>query len=114
MALGTFTQNTRGKQGYGAPHALVDLSFAGDSSYPTGGTAGFQAAVRAKLSGAAITVLAVMAIDCKGYQVAYDPDNDKLKFYQGDNDNGADGPAVEVPNATNLSSVTFRVLVIGA
>lgn len=53
----------------------------------------------------------VVAGNPGGYQ--WDPDltNLKFKMRQGDNTNAAAAPGIEVPNTTNLSTVTGRVLV---
>jgi hypothetical protein len=86
------------------------LTFAGDTSYPTGGTLGFGAAVKAYY-GDGRQVLAVVGQDCGGYFVSYEPSTDALKVWKCA---GSAAPAVEVTNATNLSGVTFNALVISA
>jgi hypothetical protein len=88
------------------------LSFAADGAYPTGGSAGFQAAVRAALNKGNLEIVGVIPQDCGGYSVTYDKAADKLKVYTNDNDNVADGPGVQVANAANLGGVTFKVLVL--
>lgn len=110
MALGAITVSERVDIGGFARMDL--LSFAGDGSYPTGGTAAFQAAVRTALGVGNLEVVGVIPQDCGGYNAIYDKAADKLKVYYGDNDNSADGPQVQVPNTTSLSGVTFRVLVL--
>jgi hypothetical protein len=108
MALGTITVVAK-SQVNGLN--LDRISFPGDGAYPAGGTPGFQALVRTALAKGSVTVLAVAAEASGGYVVQYDTTNDKLKIYQGDNDNSADAPGIE--NATaNLSGVTFKLLVI--
>jgi hypothetical protein len=79
------------------------LTFSGDASYPTGGTAGFTALLQA-LFGDHRTPLAIISQDCGGYDAVYDPTNDKVKVYAANN--------TEVANATNLSAVAFKVLVL--
>lgn len=86
------------------------LTFAGDASYPTGGTLGFGAAIKAFYQDGR-QVLAVIPQDCGGYQPCYLPGTDALKVYES---NSAGDPMEEVANATNLSGVTFNVLVISA
>ena len=49
--------------------------------------------------------------DCGGYIAVWDPTNSKLKVYHYNYD-AADGPAIEVPNATDLSTVTVKGLLI--
>ena len=70
-----------------------------DSSYPTGGE---------PLGGISATGRKVHFAQAngRGYNFAFDYANQKLLVFQGDNDNAADAPGIEVPNATNLSTVT--------
>lgn len=94
-----------------APTFFDLMSFTGDASYGTGGFAGFGAAVKAFFKDSR-QVLAVIAQDCGGYVVAYVPSTDKLKVFE---QSGADDtPLDEVDATTNLSGVTFNVLVISA
>jgi hypothetical protein len=114
MTIGTITKQAASGGVGDQPSSMLfadQFSFTGDSSYPTGGTAGFEAAVRL-ITKDKRTVVAVLPIDCGGYLPQYDRTNDKLKVYQGDNDNAADAPFIEVANTTNLSGVTFKVLVL--
>ena len=108
MALGTVTSNVKAGQKPSAPVFADLVSFLGDDSYPTGGTAGFEALIQALLKDSR-DVIAVVMQDCGGYVPVYDRANDKFKVYE----EGADaGPADEVGNATDLSGVTFNVVVI--
>jgi hypothetical protein len=100
-----------------APVYALKLSIVGDSAYPTGGSAGFSAAVTAaakaatpslNITFAPADIFGVEAIDCFGYVPAYDDTNDKLKFYWCA---GSGAAMTEVTNATNLSGITFRVAV---
>lgn len=111
MALGTATLVDA--TGHSRRACFIDaLSFAGDGSYPTGGTAAFEAYVKAKLAVGAIDVVAVVGQDCGGYVPVYDKTADKLKVYYSDSNNASDGPLIEVPDTTALSGVTFHVLVL--
>jgi hypothetical protein len=109
MSIGAITlppvRNSSGKDFH-----FHEISFAGDTSYPTGGSAFLEPFRTAK--DATPTIIALVPIECGGYLPQYDASTGKLKVYRGDNDGGADGPLVEVANATNLSGVTFKVLVI--
>lgn len=92
------------------------VTFTGDSSYPTGGTAGFGAAIQAFFKDRR-QVLAVIGQDCGGYTVVYVPSGDKLKVYESAavaSTPDAAAPAAEVANATDLSGVTFNCLVLSA
>lgn len=84
------------------------VEFDGDTSYPTGGTADFEASMQAVI-GSGRELVAVVGQDCGGYVPVYDKANDKLKVYEA----AADGnPLDEVGNAVNLAAVKFNVLVI--
>lgn len=109
MALGLIT-NVEAVAGIG-PLFINRVTVVGDGAYPTGGSAAFQAALQAKI-GKGRTIVSMSPQDCAGYVVCYDHANDKLKVYHGNNDGVADGPAVEVPNATDLSGVTFNLVFI--
>lgn len=86
------------------------LTFTGDSAYPTGGTVGFGAAVKA-FYGDGRQVLAVIGQDCGGYVPVYLPGTDALKVYKCA---GSAAAMVEVSNAVDLSGTTFNALVISA
>lgn len=111
MAIGTVTRDNLMGQKASAPTMMDLVHFTGDSAYPTGGTASFKSKIR-DLANDNRQPLAVIGQDCGGYVPVYDHANDKLKVYYANNDGGADGPLIEVPNATDLSGVTFNVLVI--
>lgn len=107
MALGTATQNSKAGAVASAPVFIDDISFAGDSSYPTGGTAAFQDYIR---NAAGIkegrTILAV--IDVTGnatHYPVYNKATDKLMMF-------VRTTGVEVANATNMSGTTFRFQVL--
>jgi len=107
MAIGAITVSKR----VAAPGPLrADvITFTGDTSYPTGGTANFQALVRDALDVGAIDILAVVPIECGGYVPQYDEVTDKLKVYVSAAAASALG---QVANATSLAATTFKVLVI--
>jgi len=113
MALGTMTRAAA--ESVQSDDALFfdSISFLGDGAYPTGGSPGLDTLVQA-LVGDSRDIIAVIPGDCGGYVPAYVPGtlDGLLKVYQGDNDNAADAPLIEVPNATDLSSVTFTLMVI--
>lgn len=116
MAIGTFTlTSTRIGGKPSTPTIILPMTVVGDSSYPTGGTGGFMAAVKA----AAITagchlgpilktdIVGIIPKDLKGYQLGYDSSADKLIVYYFDNNGASDSAGIEVANATDLSAVTF-------
>lgn len=110
MALGTITKPTGKKSGANAGKVVhLTVSFAGDSAYPTGGTAGFTALVNAVSPKEAFTVIGVLNADAGGYMPVYDDVNDKLKVYRV---GAINSPMAEVPNATDLSAVTFRLVLV--
>lgn len=86
---------------------IADVDF--DSSYPTGGEP--LTAVNLGFTSRADLVIAEPAA---GYTFEFDHTNSKLIARQGDNANAAAAPSVQVPDTTNLSTVTgVRVLAIG-
>lgn len=102
MALGTGTVTGQYKKSATAPLDVIHLSFAGDDSYPTGGTANFQAYVRALLS-RDVTVAAVTKAAATGvYTAIYDIANDKLYV--------EDAAGSEVGNGTDLQATTFALV----
>lgn len=103
MALGPITSIVDGGFGTTGPLSAELINIVGDSAYPTGGTTGFQAKVRA-LYKSSWEVMAVIPQDCAGYQPCYDKANDKLKVFAL---NGS-----EVADTTNLSAVNFKVLLL--
>lgn len=107
MALGTPTlvtpESTKGDA------LFVDqMSFAGDDSYPTGGTLDFDALVKTAL-GDARNVVAVISGACGDNYAVYVPDAGatpgKLQVF-------VRSTGAEVGNSVNLSGVTFNVVVI--
>ncbi len=108
MALGTMTRQAFAG-GQADPVYFDLLSFAGDGAYPTGGTTGIEALVKA-LVGNTRTILAILPQNCGGYVPVYDEANDKLMVYgTGSGDKAA---LTEQDNNANLSGTTFKVIVI--
>lgn len=71
-----------------------------DSSYPTGG----ESVPRSLLG---LLKFDDVRIGPKaGYLFEWDDTNQKVKVYQGDNDNAADAPLIEVADTTDLSALT--------
>lgn len=108
MALGTFSRSDKTGQVPAAPTFVDRVSFLGDGSYPTGGTAGFAAKLQA-LAKDGRAPIAVIGQDCGGYVPVYDEANDKLKVYKSA---GSAIALAEVANAADLSGTTFNVIVI--
>jgi len=107
MAIGTITLAASGGGQPGSAFFFDRITFAGDASYPTNGMA-LEALLETKL-GKSITVLGVWQADkCGGYLPIYDHAASKVLVYQYPT---SIGPATEVPNTTNLSGVTFTLLV---
>lgn len=72
MALGTATAGAQAGQSASAPLRMIRLSFAGDDSYPTGGTLAFEAYVRAAL-GEFVTVLGVIDQSVGANELVFNP-----------------------------------------
>ena len=120
MAIGTITVGNRVGETVTDPTFHVAMSFAGDTSYPTGGTADFTASVVAavKAANAAksdanvrgrenLTVLYVIDNDCGQYVPFFDATNDKLKVLD-----GGSATRAEVANEEALNGTTFNVIVV--
>ena len=114
MAL---TFNLAGSFPNAAPRSNVEgatvevfCDITGDSSYNNTGTfatSGYQ------LSPANVGLTEILYLDVgslAGYLPHYDYQNQNLHFFQ---QSAATGKLTEVPNATNLSAVTGRLMVIG-
>lgn len=107
MALGTITVVEKARAD--GPICADVVSFTGDTSYPTGGSA-FLAAFLTAVGKKNYSILSVLPQDSKGYIPAYDAATGKLKLYATGASSGA--ALAEVTNATNLSAITFVVTVI--
>lgn len=106
MALGNFTNNDAHGFSPTDVTGVINATIIGDSSYPTGGTASFSAYVTEKLV-RGVTVVAVHGIGIgggAGYHLSYDKANDKLLVHVG-------ATALQVPNGTDLSGVTFNATI---
>lgn len=97
-----------GKQGQAPlrPSFQIRLSFVGDSSYPTGGTADFSDWLAARL-GYNVTPLQVVGFGKTAGAIThfaeYDAANDKLMVFV--------LAGTQVPNATDISAVTFDLMI---
>lgn len=107
MALGTLTSVAA--ENVPGPLFIDRVSMPGDTSYPTSGTLGFLAALRA-LRKDQRTIISVRAYKADvGYSVGYDPAADLLIVRLEDQTSGV---VAEVANATNLSSHTFLLEIV--
>lgn len=104
MSLGTMTSNSE-SAGQG-PVFHDDVSVVGDGSYPTGGSAGVTAKLKA-LRGDSRAPISGQCYAAGGYVVEFDAKNDKLVVYEQD----GGGALAEVANATDLSAVTFKMTI---
>jgi hypothetical protein len=91
----------------GAKQRISVSIITGDSSYVTDG----ELITANQLGLTRITALIPVANS--GYIPVWDQDNSKLKVFYGDNNNTSDGPLIEIPNATNIATVTFTVIAFG-
>jgi hypothetical protein len=106
MSLGAITL-AAGLDSPGGPTPVFAdrLSFAGDDSYPTGGSLTFQTLVQAAVAKGGREIVAVIAEDCGLFLPVYDKATDALKVR-----NLTDG--TEVTATTDLSTTTFNVVVL--
>jgi hypothetical protein len=99
------TKKIEGGYDQGWNFKVVTITF--DSSYPTGGELLAAADV-------GLTSIAFVDAECAdGFALEYDYTNSKLKAFTNDNDAVADGAMIEVANATDLSAIDARVLIVG-
>lgn len=104
MSLGAMTlSNEIGRKG--GPISQARISFLGDDSYPTGGTAGLNALVAAALGVTSVVIEAVVQQNLSDHVARYDKTNDKLMVQ-------LMSTGAEVANAVDLSGTTFELLVI--
>jgi len=86
---------------------IVDIAL--DNSYPTGGYA-----ISPRDVGLGLTIFGMQIIGgnsaANGRKAMWDTGNNKLMLAQ---DAGAAGAMAQVPNATDVSTLTFRVKVTG-
>jgi hypothetical protein len=111
MAIGTLTI-TKNRAKSSSDHLLVDqVTLVGDSSYPTGGMTGVEAALSAK-TGDTREILDVRSSGLNGgYSLVWDAVNKKLLALNSGGGAAKDLPT-EIDNATNLSGVTFVLTII--
>lgn len=93
--------------GVGGRRKLTITNIAMDDSYPTGGEA-----VAATVLGLT-TVAGAVTQASGGYQAEYDVSNGKVILYYADYDASGDGPLIEVPNATDVSTVVVTIIAWG-
>lgn len=104
MSLGTLTLVAQDSQQASSPIYMDTVSFAGESSYSSGGTTGLLAKLQAATKDGR-TITAVVPMDCGGYVPTYDPVTDKLKVYK------SAGSAIALAEASgDLSGTTFNLL----
>jgi hypothetical protein len=109
MAIGTMTLVEKSIDGPQKVLYVDQITLVGDSSYPTGGMTGVQAALDA-LTGDQRAILDVRSVSANGgYLLVWDFANSKLMVYTAGGSAGT-APA-ELANATSLSGVTFKLVV---
>lgn len=100
--LGALVKTLTGQMGTTQPLMANPISFAGDGTYPAGGTLAFQAKVQALFEDHR-EIVTIVPGDCGGYRPVYDKAADKLKVY--DTGTGAEA-------AGDLSGTTFNITVL--
>jgi len=103
MPIGVITRDDQGGQRVQAPVFIDRISFAGDGTYPAGGTPDFQTLVRAK-TGDSREIIDIIPGNCGVYLPMYDKANDKLFVY--DRTTNAESAVA------NMSGTTFNLTVI--
>lgn len=88
----------------------VSGTFTFDTSYPTGGLA---------FSPALVGLYSIQSLEVEagfgGYLAVWDKSTSapKVILYQGDNANASPAPGVQVPNTTNVATVTVTFIATG-
>ena len=104
MALGTAVNNGERMKSHSHALDIVDVSFPGDTSYPTDGTADFTQYVR-DLLGRDVSIVDVRPLGLNGgYEAIYDAANDKLLMV-------VKATGVEVGDTTPMQGTTFRMAI---
>ncbi len=106
MTIGAITRADYAGQKVQSPVFIDRISFAGDTSYPTGGTPDFEDLVQAKV-GDSREIIDIIPGNCGQYIPSYDKTNDKLLVLD-----GGTATWTEVANTTPLNGTTFNVTVI--
>ncbi len=105
MALGTLTGvNAAAAQG---PIFFDTVTLVGEASYAAGGSTGLQAKLQT-LRGDGRVIVFVYVADGSGNVVSYNSTTEKLIVYQQD----GGGALAEPADATNLSSTTFKLVIV--
>ena len=73
---------------------------------PTGGSFGMNGAV-------VDSMIVQESAGGAGYIAEYDPTNNKMYLWMGDYNNAADGPLIQVANATAIAAMSLECTVIG-
>lgn len=103
MALGAMTSNV--ETAARGPIFIDDVSQVGDAAYPTGGSLGMAAKLKALRKDGRV-ILDVKSYVSGGYHVQYNASADTLKVFT-----GTTGVDAEVANATDLSGTTFKFVI---
>lgn len=107
MPLGTPVIQNQGGKSASTPVFIDEITFTGDTAYPTGGSAAFEAFIRGATGikeGRTVDAVIDVTGNATHYPV-YDKAANALKMF-------VRATGVEVANTTNMSATTFRVLVI--
>jgi len=106
MALGTITVAVQGGDKPSTPMYNQILNFAGDADYPTGGTPGFEALVRAKTGKASIDIVGATDLTCDAtHKLEYCRATDKLMAF-------VRATGVEAAAHVDMHGVTFTLNVV--
>ena len=107
MSLATPATNVAEVGREGGPVIVGRVTFPGDDSYPTGGTADFTDFIKAAFDDAGIEVLAVIQDGpvAADFRLDYDKANDKLVAT-------VPSTGAQVANAVDMSSTTFECLIV--
>lgn len=108
--IGALTVTDKSIDGSNKTLYVDEISLVGDSSYPTGGMTGVQAALQAVVKDQRAILAVVNTGANGGYITQWDFANSKLQLFTA---GGSAGTALaELANATNVSGTTFKLMVL--
>jgi hypothetical protein len=98
--------------GKGKRRNLLDVTFGdGALTYPAGGVPLTKGNLGCPNSLEEVEL--VNPASSNGFVYKYDATNEKLRIYQGDNDNAADAPLIELLGAATPAAATLRLAATG-
>lgn len=111
----TYTVTKREFVSGGEPKKYYVTIVFGDATLTYDATGGGVPLTRAKLGCPNVlqSLLIIDAAHANGFVYKYNPTTEKIRIYQGDNNNSADAPLIELLDAATPAAATLKVVVEG-